>query len=217
VPRSILIAVVAVAAAYMLMNLSILAVMAPAEIVAAGGSIGGAFMSLVHGRWAGFLVTVMIVWTAAAGSFAAILSYARVPYAAARSGHFFGWLAKLHPRGEFPHRSLLLVGGLAIAACLADLETVMAALLTSRILIQFVGQIATIFYIRTRPGLNARLRFRMWFYPIPAVVALVGWLAVFGASDPWIIAYGLGSMVLGGLVFIIWDSKNGGARAALEA
>ena len=35
-------------------------------------------------------------------------------------------------------------------ACLADLETVIAALLTARILIQFVGQIVTVFYWRSR-------------------------------------------------------------------
>ncbi len=52
-------------------------------------------------------------------------------------------------------------------ACLADLVTVIEALLTSRILIQFVAQIATVFYLRTRPDLLARMPFRMWFFPLP--------------------------------------------------
>ena len=58
--------------------------------------------------------------------------------------------AATHPTGHFPHRALLLISGLATLACLADLGTVIAALLTSRILIQFVGQIATVFYLRAQ-------------------------------------------------------------------
>jgi amino acid transporter len=151
------------------------------------------------------LVTLLIVWTALAGTFAALLGYSRVPYASARSGHFFRALAKTHPTGDFPHRALLLVSGLAALACLAHLDTVIAALLTSRILIQFVGQIATVVYVRTRPDLLAQLPFRMRFFPLPALIALAGWLYVFGTSKWHVVAYGLGSLVLGLAVFAVWD------------
>ena len=43
--------------------------------------------------------------------FAALLGYSRVPYASSRAGHFFRFFATLHPTGQFPHRSLLLIGG----------------------------------------------------------------------------------------------------------
>ena len=86
-----------------------------------------------------------------ASTFAALLGYSRIPYASARAGHFFRVFAATHPTGEFPHRSLLLVGGMAMLACLADLDTVIEALLTARIPIQFVGQIATVFYWRSGP------------------------------------------------------------------
>ncbi len=136
----------------------------------------------------------------------------RVPYASARSGHFFRALAKTHPTGDFPHRSLLLVASLAILACLADLVTVIEALLTSRILIQFVGQVATVFYLRTRPELMAKMPFRMWLFPLPALVALAGWLFVFGTSRFQIIAYGVGSLTLGVAVFAGWDQIRGRAH-----
>ena len=100
-------------------------------------------MLRTQGRRAAGLVTAMIIWTALASTFAALLGYSRIPYASARAGHFFRVFAATHPPGDFPHRSLLLIGGLAMLACLADLETVITALLTARIPIQFVGQIAT--------------------------------------------------------------------------
>ena len=93
---------------------------------------------------------MMIVWTALASVFAAMLGYSRIPYASARAGHFFKAFATLHPTGHFPHRSLLLIGGLAAIACLAELKTVIDALVAARIPIQFVGQIATVFYLRSK-------------------------------------------------------------------
>jgi amino acid transporter len=134
-----------------------------------------------------------------------VLSYSRVPFAAAASGHFFRGLARTHPRGDFPHRSLLLIGVLSALACLVDLPKVIAALLVSRILIQFVGQIATVIYLRSRPDLLAKMRFRMPFYPLPALISLAGWLWVFGTSELDILAFGMGSIVLGAVVYRFWD------------
>lgn len=207
-PRSILIAVVVIALLYLAMNASILGVV-PWRDVARSDHVVSLFMFRLYGARAARLVTLAIVWTAAAAAFAALLSYARVPYAAARSGHFFGAFGTPHPRGEFPHRALLLMGGMSMIACLADLETVILALLTSRILIQFVGQIATICYLRTRPELVRRMRFRMWLFPLPALVALVGWLFVFAATDRWVKAYGVGSLALGLAAFFIWERARG--------
>jgi amino acid transporter len=204
IPRAILISVVAVALVYLTMNISILGVLPRSEVIDST-HVASDMMQRLFGAGAARLVTMMIVWTAAASAFAALLGYSRVPYAAARSGHFFHGLARTHPTGEFPHRSLLLIAGLATLACLADLVTVIEALLTSRILIQFVAQIATVFYLRTRPDLLAKLRFRMWFFPLPALVALAGWLFVFGTSRPEIIIYGVGSLAAGGAVFVAWN------------
>jgi amino acid transporter len=163
-------------------------------------------MQRVHGPGAAQVATILILWTALASTFAAVLSYSRIPYASARAGHFFRFFAATHPRGEFPHRSLLLVSGMATLACLADLPTVIAALLTSRILVQFVGQIATIVYLRRRPG-GWRPTFRMPLYPLPAVVALIGWSFVFATSGWHVIGYGTGSLVVGVLAFWVWDAS----------
>jgi amino acid transporter len=203
-PRAIMLSVVAVSSIYLLMNTSIIGVL-PWRKAMESEHVASDFMRERFGGNAARLMTVMIIWTAAASIFAGILSYSRVPYAASKSGHFFSWFATLHPRGDFPHRSLVVVGAVSAVACLFDLGIVIDALLTSRILIQFVGQIATVVYIRNRPELNERLSFRMWLYPLPAIVALVGLLYVFCTTKPGPLQYGLLSLVLGILAFGVWD------------
>jgi amino acid transporter len=207
IPRSIILSVLVVAALYVTLNVSILGVL-PWATVRNSEHVASDMMLHLHGPLAAHLVTLLIIWTAAAAAFAALLGYSRVPYAAARAGHFFQGLARTHPTGDFPHRSLLLVSALATLACLAHLETVIMALLTSRILIQFVGQIATVIHLRRCPALLARMPFRMTFFPLPALVSLAGWLYVFATSEPRVIAYGLGSLVLGVLVFAAWDTMT---------
>jgi amino acid transporter len=203
IPRSILFSVLAIAVAYLAMNVGILGVLPWREVVESK-HIASDLMMRVHGPWAAGLVTVMIIWTALASVFAALLGYSRIPYASARAGHFIKAFAATHPTGHFPHRSLLLISGLAAVACLADLETVIAALLASRILVQFIGQIATVIVLRAKPN-GPPPPYRMPLFPLPAVVALAGWLFVFFTSQRHVLIYGLGSLLLGWLVFLVWD------------
>ncbi len=204
IPRSIVISVFVVAIAYLAMNVSIVGVLPWREVIESK-HVATDVMLRLHGESTAHVVTLLIIWTGLASTFGALLGYSRVPYAAACAGHFFRGLAKTHPTGEFPHRSLLLISGLSTLACLADLETVIAALLTSRILVQFVGQILTVFYLRGRTDLRGRLPFRMILFPLPALLALVGWLFVFVTSQQRTVLYGLGSLVLGLAAFGLWD------------
>lgn len=205
IPRSILIAALAISLLYLTMNLGILGAM-PWRDVVVSEYVASDLILRLHGIGWARVITVLILWTGAASTFSAMLGYSRIPYAAARSGHFFRGLARTHPTLDIPHRSLLLVGSLAALACLARLETVITALLSSRILIQFVVQIATVIHLRRRPELLARMPFRMWLYPLPAVIALVGWLWVFGTTPSLALQYGLLSLGLGLVVFVVWDA-----------
>jgi amino acid transporter len=207
IPRSIVVSVLAVAAIYFAMTLGIVGVI-PWQAAMKSTHVACDLIAGLRGPLAARVMASLVMWAAVAGCFAALLGYSRIPYAAAKSGHFFAALAKLHPTGDFPHRSLLAIGGLATVACLFDLSTVIEALLSSRILIQFVAQILTVIYLRSRPDLLARMPFRMVLFPIPAVVALVGWLWVFGAGSPRAIAYGALSLTAGVGVFLMWDKLS---------
>jgi len=147
------------------------------------------FMETLYGPWAGSAVTVMILWAAFASVFALLLGYSRIPYAAALDGYFFKPFARLHPKGGFPHISLLVVGGLAALASFLELEWVLAALLTTR--------------IRTRRREVSR-PFKMWLYPLPSLIALVGWSYIFLTSGWTFILYGLLTLAGGLLAFSIW-------------
>jgi hypothetical protein len=96
---------------------------------------------------------------------------------------------------------------LTALSCLLDLPTVIAALLASRILIQFVGQVATVFYLRSRADLLGKMPFRMALFPLPALVSLAGWLYVFATLGNRVIAYGLVTMALGVGAFLAWDRR----------
>jgi amino acid transporter len=207
IPRAILISVFTIGGIYLVMNVGILGHL-PAREVMASSHIASDFMLHRYGLGAARAITGMILWTGATSMFAGILGYSRVPYAAARGGHFFAALGADHPTGRFPHRSLLLVGALTALGCLLDLPTVIGALIASRILIQFVGQIVTLAHVHRQPGLAARLRFRMPLYPLPPLLALAGWLYVFGTLEPKVIAYGLASLALGLVAFALWDASR---------
>jgi amino acid transporter len=170
-------------------------------------AIGAEFMTMVYGEWAGKLLAGMIVVTAFASIFALLLGYSRVPYAAAKDGIFFRWLGELHPTKEFPHRSLLLIGAGAIIASFFSLEEVILALMAARILIQFIGHTIALFLIRAnRPDIKRP--FKMWFYPLPAFISLVGYIYVFSSLGIYMIGFGIGTLLLGTVVYLFVARKQ---------
>jgi amino acid transporter len=199
IPRAILYSVLAVGLMYSLMNLCIMAVV-PWRQAMKSKFIVAEFMTALYGPWAGSLVTILILWAAFASVFALLLGCSRIPYAAALDGYFFKPFARLHPTGQFPHVSLLVVGGLAMLASLFDLESVLKALMTTRIIVQFLGQILAVHFLRTRhPDIHRP--FKMWLYPLPSLVALLGWSYIFLTSGWQFILFGLLTLLAGALLF----------------
>jgi basic amino acid/polyamine antiporter, APA family len=201
IPRSIIYSVLAVSAIYALTNLSMISVV-PWREAMQSKFIASQFIEKLYGTRAASVVTILVLWTALASVFALLLGYSRIPYAAAISGHFFKVFARLHPAGRFPHVSLLVMGGLSIIAGLWTLDAVISALITSRILVQFIGQIFALDYLRRhRPEIQRP--FRMWLYPIPSVVAFIGWSYVFVTSGWGYVGFGLLTLVAGVVVYWI--------------
>jgi amino acid transporter len=96
-----------------------------------------------------------------------------VPYAAALDGNYFRAFAKVHAEHRFPYVSLLALGGVAAVFCLLRLADVIAALVVIRIMLQFLVQAIGVMVLRKRRPDMAR-PFRMWFYPLPALIAALG-------------------------------------------
>jgi len=212
IPRSILISTVAVALIYLAVNLSVIGVVpwrefVPAEGKAAAGFVVSIFMEQIWGGRAAAWFTLLILWTAFASVFALLLGYSRIPYAAACEGYFFRTFAKLHPTEQFPHVSLVVLGVIAIACSALSLGAVIDALLVTRIVVQFIGQIGAVVLLRRqRPELPRP--YRVWLYPVPLGVALAGWVFVFATTQPPILLFGLAVLAVGVAGFAVWSWRG---------
>jgi amino acid transporter len=213
IPRSILISVVAVAVIYIGINLSIIGVLpwrefVPADAHPQSGFIVSTFMERLYGPRVATLFTAFILWTAFGSVFALLLGYSRIPYAAALDGSFFRVFGRLHTTKRFPAVSLLVIGAIAIVCSAFSLGMVIDALITTRIVVQFMGQIVALTLLRrSRPDLVRP--FRVWLYPVPNLVALCGWIFLFATSSVEAITFGLGTLVLGIIAFLVWSWRQG--------
>ena len=50
---------------------------------------------------------------------------------------------------------------------------------------------------------------RMWLYPLPCLVALVGWLFVYVSTGTFFIALGATTLAAGLVVFVVWAARRG--------
>jgi amino acid transporter len=191
VPRAILISIALVAAIYLAMNISVLAVLpwqglvgaqngAAALSLDARRAVISTFMETAYGPHLGpalgRVAAGLVMMTAFSGVFSLLLGYSRIPYAAARDGNYFRVFGRLHPKG-FPNVSLLMLGAAAICFCFFSLADVIAALVVLRILLQFLMQHAGVIYLRrTQPEIKRP--FRIWLYPLPPLLAIAGFVYI---------------------------------------
>jgi amino acid transporter len=211
IPRSIVISTATVAALYLAINLSIIGVVSWREFVPASTSptaqfVVSVFMERVYGPAIASVFTLMILWTAFGSVFALLLGYSRIPYAAAREGYFLESFGRLHPTGRFPHVSLLVLGAISIVSSFFTLDVVIDALIATRIVVQFIGQIAGVVLLRRRAPDMPR-PFRIWLYPLPVVIAGAGWLFIFSTTGPRVMLFGLGVLALGVVCFLGWSRR----------
>jgi amino acid transporter len=212
IPRSIIISTIAVALIYIAINLSIIGTISWREFVPASAHpesnfIVSTFMERVYGPGVAAVFTLLVLWTAFGSTFALLLGYSRIPYAAAESGYFFRAFGSLHPTRNFPYVSLITIGLLSVVAGFFSLGVVIDALIVTRILVQFMGQVVAVMLLR-RTAPDMPRPFRMWLYPAPALVALLGWIFVFATTDVRVIGFGLGVLVLGAVVFLAWSRSS---------
>ncbi len=212
IPRSIIISVIGVALIYFAINLSLIGVVSwrdfvPAEARPDSDFVVSIFMEKIYGSKVAFFFTGMVLWTTFGSVFALLLGYSRIPYAAANDGYFFKVFGRIHPTKNFPHVSLIVLGVISIICCFFPLGMVIDALLTTRILVQFIGQIFAITLLRRRLP-QMRRPYRIWFYPIPNLVALAGWVFIFATTDWRVIVFGLGTLALGVVFFVFWSRRS---------
>lgn len=213
-PRSIIFSALLVMALFVAVHLALLGVVGWQNVPISDNdsySLPAEFMRSIYGpaSIAATLITLCLVWTCFGSVFAGVFSYSRIPYGAARYGHFFSVFGRVHPTLQIPDVSLYLVGAMTLLWSLFDLQTVIDALITTRILEQFIAQTIGVMILR-RAQPELRRPFRIWLYPVPCFLALAGWIFMYATADSLFIGLGLATMVLGGIAFLIWAANTGG-------
>ena len=214
IPRALLLSILLVACLYLMMNVCILAVVPWREMLAAGQNNTGLyvvslFMQRIYGPWAARVVTALVIATAFASVFSLMLGYSRVPYAAAKDGNYFRAFAKIHPEHRFPHVSLLALGVVTAAFCFLRLKDAIAALVVIRLILQFLVQALGSIVLRIRrPDLPRP--FRMWLYPLPALLASAGFIFILFKRENWQkeMRYAVLILVSGVLIYLMRAWKD---------
>jgi amino acid transporter len=135
------------------------------------------FMERLYGHGAASVIVVLIAVAALCSVFALLLGQSRIPFAAARDGNFPSWFGAIHPELRIPHHALLWLGTITMICCVFRLQEVITALVVIRILFQFLLQGLAVMLPKHRR--ERRLRgYRMPLYPIPALLAIAGFLFI---------------------------------------
>jgi amino acid transporter len=220
IPASIVLSILGMFVVYFTMQVGILGVVDWHRMLdqksEAFNAVASVVMNETWGPKAAGIVTALILITAGASVFAGILGGSRVPYEAARDGMFFRSFAQIHRKLGFPTWGLLSMGILTsigfIIGRLTSLATLIQLLTTVMILVQSVAQIVALFVLRReRPAM--RRPYRMWLYPLPALIALVGWLYIYVASDKnapgaYPIQWSLAWLVVGSIAHRLWTRTH---------
>lgn len=182
IPRAVLGSVVIVGVLYLLMNISVLGVLPWQELTHETESHArmftmAVFMERLYGHSAAGIIVVLIAVAALCSVFALLLGQSRIPFAAARDGNFPSWFGVIHPKLRIPHHALLWLGAITMVCCVFRLQEVITALVVIRILFQFLLQGLAVLLPKHRRERKVR-GFRMPLYPVPALLALAGFLFI---------------------------------------
>ena len=207
IPRSIFISIAGISILYLLMQTSVLGVI-PWQEAKNSSFLVSTFFERLYGRTAANVATILILWIALASLFAVILGYSRVLFAAAADGNYFAVFKKVHPAKNFPHASLIILCSVAVVfSLLFRLKEVITAIIVMRILIQFVSQSVGVILLRRKKE-KINLPFRMWLFPLPAIIGIVVWMFVFFSAE-WIYIFGaLATIATGTLLFLVTTKRK---------
>lgn len=223
-PRSIVFAILAVMTIYLGMQIGVLGVIDWHDMIdssnMASQSVAAAVLETTLGKGAANVITVLILITAFASVFAGLLGGSRVPFDAARDGVFFRSFARLHPKHQFPMLGLLVMGAITAggfvfarhigtSASHPPLAVLISLLTTVMVIVQSFAQIAAVVVLRRRQPHLAR-PYKMLLYPLPCVVAAIGWAVIYGYADkanPGVhpIEWSLGWVALGLASYLVWS------------
>jgi len=202
IPRSIVFSILGIMSIYFLLQIGVLGSL-PLEEIKASTSVASSVLEQAWGSTAAQIITVLIVVAAVGSVFAGLLGGSRVPFEAARDKVFLTVFAKLHPKLNLPTAGVIAMGVITIIGSLFTLTTIINAAVATLVIIQSLAQVAAIVVLRRRQP-NLERPYRQWLYPLPTVVALIGWVYVYYSATWLSIALSLGWIVIGCVAFLVY-------------
>lgn len=202
IPASMYLSIIGIGLLYLLYQTSLFSVLSVAE-VASSDFVVSLFIDRLYGSAAAQVVTALVLIVAVGSLFSLMLGYSRIPYAAARDGVFFRLFERLHPTENFPHVSLLVLAGIGITFTLTlTLDDAIKSIITMRVFTQFTAQAVGLMILRQRIGQDA-MPWRMWLYPMPALLAIIAWLWVFSSVPSQKQVVGIVAPAIGTIAFLL--------------
>jgi amino acid transporter len=210
-PRAIVLSIAIVVVLYVVMSIVILGMIPWREAqqtrTIASLFIGRTFTDPARGRIAAMVMTSLILFVTASSLYAVILGYSRIPFAAARDGQFFSVFGRVHATKHFPHVSLLTIGLVSLPFCFFSLGQLVSWLIQVQILLQFIWQCAAVILLRRyRPDVVKP--FRMWLYPLPALVSLAMWIYIFLSAPAAGVAFSAAFLAMAVAAYFVFEKKT---------
>lgn len=215
IPRVIVISILAIGVIYLVMNACIISVL-PMQQAMTSKTVVGDYLGVLLGGRAAQTISLLILWTAFASIFSLMLGYSRILYAAARDGNFFPLFARLHATDAYPYVSIIFLGLMAVIFCQFDLKSVLQAILSIRAIVPFMAQIAGAIILRVREP-NRPRPFRMWLYPLPALIALALWGFVLRSPQKGLQFGGIAVLAVGAVIYLIREKLMNSPRRIQNA
>jgi amino acid transporter len=174
IPRTIYLSIIIVAILYLCMSVTIIGTI-PWKEAAVSNSVVSDFIGRLYGHGAGIVMTMLILIAALGSIFMMVLGYSRVLYASGKEGTFIRAFGRLHPKGKFPTVALVVLCALSIPFCWLPIEKLIAAMMVIQIVIQYVPRNLSVIAIRMYRK-DIHLPYKMWLFPLPVIIAALGWL-----------------------------------------
>lgn len=155
--------------------------------------------------------TIVVVITIFGSVYSMMAGFQHLLASGAKDGFFFSIFAKRHPKTNIPYVALLTLSVLSAAWCFFSLDTVIDAMTTLLVFVQFIGQAIGLLYYRWKtPAEEVPEGWRMPLYPLPVIIQIVLFFYIFITSPSWAL-YGddpildlcVLFLILGAILFLI--------------
>ncbi len=213
-PLGIFIGTLCVIFLYILANLAYLYVF-PAAKMAQSGRIAADVMEAAVGPVGATIIALIILMSMAGTANGHLLTTPRVFYAMARDGLFFKSAARVHPRFQTPHASIIM---LAVWASILSLSGTFEQLYSYVIFgfWIFMGLTVAGVMVLRRKRPDIKRPYKTWGYPVTPILFILS--AVFLTANSlirtfWNSFIGLALIALGIPVYLIWHRRRSTASS----